>query len=185
MDELLQRTQHPKVVGIGETGLDFYYDQSPRDIQQENFRTHIAAARETGLPLIVHTRDADDRTVEILAEEYEKGPFPGLIHCFTAGPQLADAVMKMGFYISLSGILTFKNAGELRETVKRVPAERLLVETDSPFLAPIPMRGKTNEPAFVAHTAKFAAELFEMTPDDLARTTSDNFFRLFSKAQRP
>ncbi len=185
LDQLLDRARHPKVVGIGETGLDFYYDQSPRDIQQENFRTHIRASRETGLPLIVHTRDADDRTVEILVEEYRQGAFPGLIHCFTAGPQLADAVMEMGFYISLSGILTFKNASELRETVKRVPSERLLVETDAPFLAPIPMRGKRNEPAFVAHTAKFAAELFEMTPEKLAETTSDNFFRLFTKAERP
>ena len=182
---LLAAAQHPKVVGIGETGLDFYYDSSPRDAQETNFRTHIAAARETGLPLIVHTRDADARTVEILTEEYAKGPFPGLIHCFTAGRELAESVIEFGFYISLSGIITFKNAEELRETIKRLPLERILIETDSPFLAPIPKRGKRNEPSFVVHTAERAAELFGIGADELARTTTANFFRLFTRASAP
>jgi TatD DNase family protein len=182
---LLKAAEHPKVVGIGETGLDFYYDSSPREDQESNFRIHIAAARETGLPLIVHTRDADTRTVEILTDEYRKGPFPGLIHCFTAGPELAESVMDLGFYISLSGIITFKNAEELRETIKRLPLERILVETDSPFLAPIPKRGKRNEPSFVVHTAERAAELFGVEPDELARTTTANFFRLFTRASAP
>ena len=179
--ELIEAATHPKVVGIGETGLDFYYDNSPREAQEASFRAHIAAARTTQLPLIVHTRDADDRTVEILTEEYAKGPFPGLIHCFTSGPQLAEAVVKIGFYISLSGIITFKNAEALRETVAKVPLERILVETDSPFLAPIPMRGKRNEPSFVVHTAARAAELFGIAADELARTTTANFFRLFTR----
>jgi len=182
---LIKAAEHPKVVGIGETGLDFYYDSSPRDAQETNFRTHIAAARETKLPLIVHTRDADARTVEILTEEYEKGPFPGLIHCFTAGPELAESVIKLGFYISLSGIITFKNAEDLRETIKRLPLDRILIETDSPFLAPIPRRGKRNEPSFVVHTAERAAELFGIAADDLARTTTENFFRLFTRASAP
>lgn len=182
---LLGAAEHPKVVGIGETGLDFYYDSSPREAQEISFRTHIAAARESKLPLIVHTRDADARTVEILTEEYEKGPFPGLIHCFTAGSELAENVVKLGFYISLSGIITFKNAEELRETIKRLPLDRILVETDSPFLAPIPKRGKRNEPSFVVHTAERAAELFGIETDELARTTTANFFRLFTRASAP
>ncbi len=185
LETLLHEAKHPKVVGIGETGLDFYYDKSPRDAQEINFRTHIAAARETGLPLIVHTRDADARTVEILTEEYQKGPFPGLIHCFTAGSELAESVIELGFYISLSGIITFKNAEAIRETVARLPLERILVETDSPFLAPIPRRGKRNEPAYVVHTAERAAELFGLSPAGLARTTTANFFRLFTRAKAP
>ena len=182
---LLDAARHPKVVGIGETGLDFYYDSSPREAQETNFRTHIAAARETGLPLIVHTRDADARTVEMLTDEYRKGAFPGLIHCFTAGPELAEKVIELGFYISLSGIITFRNAEELRETVKRLPLERILVETDAPFLAPIPKRGKRNEPSFVVHTAERAAELFDVSPRELANTTTANFFRLFTRASAP
>jgi len=185
LDTLLEAARHPKVIGIGETGLDFYYDSSPRDAQEANFRVHIAAARETGLPLIVHTRDADVRTVEILTEEYKKGPFPGLIHCFTAGPELAESVIELGFYISLSGIITFKNAEDVRQTVARLPLERILVETDSPFLAPIPKRGKRNEPSFVVHTAERAAELFGVSSEDLARTTTANFFRLFTRASVP
>lgn len=185
LDTLIEAARHPKVVGIGETGLDFYYDSSPRDAQETNFRTHIAASRETGLPLIVHTRDADARTVEILEDEYRKGPFPGLIHCFTAGPELAESVMKLGFYISLSGIITFKNAEELRATIARLPLDRILVETDSPFLAPIPNRGKRNEPSFVVHTAARAAELFGVDPSKLAETTTANFFRLFTRAAAP
>ncbi len=185
LETLLDAAKHPKVIGIGETGLDFYYDSSPRDAQESNFRIHIAAARETGLPLIVHTRDADARTVEILGDEFRKGPFPGLIHCFTAGPELAESVIKLGFYISLSGIITFKNAEAIRDTVSRLPIERILVETDSPFLAPIPKRGKRNEPSFVVHTAERAAELFGLSTDALARTTCANFFRLFTRASAP
>jgi TatD DNase family protein len=182
---LVEAARHPKVIGIGETGLDFYYDNSPRDAQEASFRSHIAAARDTGLPLIVHSRDADARTAEILTEEYARGPFPGLIHCFTAGPQLAEAALKIGFYISLSGIITFKNAEGLRQTIAAVPLERILVETDAPFLAPIPMRGKRNEPAFVVHTAARAAELFGLSAEALARATTANFFRLFTRAVAP
>ena len=185
LSTLLDAAQYSKVVGIGETGLDFYYDSSPRDAQEVNFRTHIAAARDTKLPLIVHTRDADQRTVEILTEEYRKGPFPGLIHCFTASRELAEKVMEIGFFISLSGIITFRNAEELRATIKTLPLDRILIETDAPFLAPIPKRGKRNEPSFVVHTAQRAAELFGVDPETLARTTTANFFRLFTRAAAP
>jgi TatD DNase family protein len=183
LDQLLERARHPKVIGIGETGLDFYYDKSPRDIQEANFRVHIAAARETGLPLIVHSRDADEKTIEILAEETEKGPFPGLIHCFTAGADLAQAALDIGFSISFSGIVTFNNAGELRAIAKTVPLDRILVETDAPFLAPVPMRGRRNEPAYVVHTAAKVAELLGQTAADMARIASDNFFTVFAKAK--
>lgn len=183
VDDLARLADHPKVVGIGETGLDFYYEHSPRDVQERQFRAHVRAARETGLPLIVHTRDADDETVRVMAEEYEEGgPFPGLIHCFSAGPELARRALDMGLYISISGILTFKNAVELRETVKDVPLDRLLVETDAPFLAPVPKRGKRNEPAFTALTAAALAELKGVSGDAMAAATTDNFFRLFAKA---
>jgi TatD DNase family protein len=176
---------HPKVVGIGETGLDFYYDNSPRDAQAASFRAHIAAARETGLPLIVHTRDADRTTVEILREEHSKGPFPGLIHCFTAGPEVADTALELGLYISISGIVTFRKADELRAIVRRIPLERLLVETDAPYLAPVPMRGRTNQPAYVVHTAHYLAGLFGCGEAMLAEATTENFFRLFTKASPP
>jgi len=182
VDRLLALARHPKVIGLGETGLDFYYDNSPRDVQERSFRTHIAAARQTQLPIIVHTRDADEDTVRILRDEYEKGPFPGLIHCFSAGPDLAEAVLEMGFYISVSGIITFKTAEALRETLSGVPVERILVETDAPYLAPIPKRGKRNEPAFTAFTAARLAELKGMDQENLARQTTENFFSLFSKA---
>jgi TatD DNase family protein len=182
LDQLLRHSDHPKVIGIGETGLDFYYDKSPRDIQEANFRVHIAAARQTGLPIIIHTRDADERTMEILREEHEKGPFPGLIHCFTAGADLARMVLEIGFYISFSGIVTFNNAGDLRDIAKTVPLDRILVETDAPFLAPVPMRGKRNEPAFVVHTAAKVAELLSQTPEDMARISTYNFFTAFPKA---
>jgi TatD DNase family protein len=182
---LIREAAHPKVVGIGETGLDYYYEHSPRLPQQQNFRAHIAAARQTGLPVIVHTRDADDDTIDILRDEMEKGPFTGLIHCFTGTQKLADAALEMGFYISVSGIATFKNSTALRDVIKTVPLERLLVETDAPFLAPVPYRGKTNEPAFVVHTAKMLAELKGVPESQLAKATTDNFFRLFSKVQRP
>ena len=182
LNQLLDHAEHPKVIGIGETGLDFYYDKSPRDIQEANFRVHIEAARQTGLPIIVHTRDADEKTMEILGEEYKKGPFPGLIHCFTAGADLARMVLDIGFYISFSGIVTFNNAGDLRDIAKTVPLDRILVETDAPFLAPVPERGKRNEPAVVVHTAAKVAELLDQTPEDMARISSDNFFTAFAKA---
>jgi TatD DNase family protein len=182
---LVGEAAHPKVVGIGETGLDYFYEHSPRVPQQANFRFHIAAARTTGLPVIVHTRDADDDTIEILRDEMGKGAFTGLIHCFTGTQRLADAALELGLYISVSGIATFKNSHQLRDVIKSVPLERLLVETDAPFLAPVPNRGKTNEPAFVVHTAKMLAGLKGVTPEELATATTDNFFRLFSKVQPP
>ena len=182
---LIREAAHPKVVGIGETGLDYYYEHSPREPQQRNFRSHIAAARHTGLPLIVHTRDADDDTIDILHDEMGKGAFTGLIHCFTGTQRLADAALELGLYISVSGIATFKNSAALRDVIKTVPLERLLVETDAPYLSPVPHRGKTNEPAFVVHTAKMLAELKGVSEEELAAATTGNFFRLFSKAQRP
>ncbi len=182
---LIERTSHPKIVGIGETGLDYFYDNAPRDMQQVNFRAHIAASRETGLPLIVHTRDADDDCINIMSEEMKSGTFPGVIHCFTASQKLADATMEMGFYISISGIVTFKNAKALQETAKTIPLDRLLIETDSPFLAPVPHRGKTCEPAFVANTAQFLASLRGEGLAELGEATTANFFRLFSKVTPP
>jgi TatD DNase family protein len=182
---LLERARHRKVVGIGETGLDFYYNHSPRAPQLANFRSHIAAARELGLPLIVHTRDAEDDTIAILREEMGKGAFSGLIHCFTGTKKLADAALDLGFCISVSGIVTFKKSEELRSVLKDVPLDRLLVETDAPYLAPMPHRGKRNEPAFVVNTAAALAVLKGVGADELARATTDNFFRLFSKATRP
>ena len=184
-EQLVELAQHPKVVGIGETGLDYFYENSPRDVQQTLFRRHIAAARETGLPLIVHTRDADDDTMAILKEEWEQGAFPGLIHCFSASEELAQDAVSIGMYISVSGIATFKTADSIRETLKNVPLEKLLVETDAPFLAPVPQRGKTNEPAFVSHTAAKLAEIKSIDRDALAEATTDNFFNLFTKAVRP
>ena len=183
-DRLIAATRHPKVVGIGETGLDFYYEHSPRAQQVESFRTHIAAARDTGLPLIVHTRDADAETGDLLEEEFARGAFPGLIHCFSSGPDVARRALALGFYISISGIVTFKAADALREIVRDLPLDRLLVETDAPYLAPVPRRGKTNEPAFVAHTAARVAELKGISVADLEAATTDNFFRLFAKAER-
>jgi TatD DNase family protein len=181
--KLIEAAAHPRVIGIGETGLDYYYDHSDRAQQQTSFRAHIVAARETGLPLIVHTRDAEDDTAAILREEMEKGAFTGVIHCFTASDAFADIALELGFYISISGIVTFKNAKALQETASRVPADRLLVETDSPFLAPVPHRGRPCEPAFVADTARFLANLRGEALEDLAATTSRNFFALFSKAK--
>lgn len=181
--KLVAAAAHPKVVGIGETGLDYYYDKSDRDRQRASFRSHIAAARDTGLPLIVHTRDAEDDTARILAEEMGKGAFPAVIHCFTASQRLADICLGLGFTISLSGIVTFKNARDLQATAVTIPQDRLLVETDAPFLAPVPVRGKTGEPAFVAHTARFVAELRGVPLDDLKAATTANFFDLFKKAR--
>jgi len=178
---LVDRASHPRVVGIGETGLDYYYDHSDRARQQQSFRAHIAAARETQLPLVVHTRDAEEDTAAILRDEMGKGAFPGVIHCFTASDAFADIALDLGFYISISGIVTFKNARDLQATAARLPIERLLIETDAPFLAPVPHRGKTGEPAFVADTARFLADLRGEDPDALAEATRANFHRLFAK----
>jgi len=182
---LIERAQNPKVVGIGETGLDYYYGHSPREMQIANFRAHIAAVRELELPLIVHTRDAEDDTIAILREEMGQGGFTGLIHCFTGTQRLADAALELGLCISTSGIATFKKSDELRAVLKTVPLERLLVETDAPFLAPMPCRGKRNEPAFVTHTAIALAELKDVAFEELAAATTENFFRLFTRAKRP
>ena len=181
--DLVALTRHPKVIGIGETGLDFYYDHSPRDRQAEVFRTHIAAAREAGLPLIVHSRGADAETAEMLQASATGGALQGLIHCFSTTRQLSDKAIEIGFLISISGILTFKNAIELREIAREIPIKQLLVETDAPYLAPVPHRGKRNEPAFVTHTADQLAALRSMAPADLAAATTANFFRLFTKAR--
>lgn len=184
-EQLADLASHPKCVGIGETGLDYFYEHSPKAEQQRNFRAHIEASRMTQLPLIVHARDADDDTIRILSETSEEGGYPGVIHCFTAGPELARVAVELGLYISISGIVTFKKAEELRETVKAVPLDRLLVETDAPYLAPTPNRGKRNEPSFVSHTAAKVAEVKNVSPEELATVTTDNFYRLFSKAERP
>jgi TatD DNase family protein len=181
-DALVKGSAHSKVVAIGECGLDYYYDNSARPAQRERFEAHIEAARATGLPLIVHTRDAEDDTAEILGRAVRQGGVTGVLHCFTGSLELARQALDLGFFISLSGIVTFKNARELQETAKQVPLDRLLVETDSPFLAPVPHRGKPCEPAFVADTAAFAAELRGEAPEALAEATTANFFRLFSRA---
>ena len=173
---------HAKVVAFGETGLDYYYEHSPRADQERSFRVHLAAAREEGIPVIVHTRDADAETAAILADEMGRGAFTGVIHCFSSGPELAEKALEMGFYISFSGIVTFKKAEALREVVQSIPLDRILVETDSPYLAPMPHRGKTNEPAYVTHTAAMVARLKNVSPEELAARTTANFFRLFSKA---
>ena len=181
-DVLRAATEDARVIAIGETGLDYYYEHSDRDTQAKLFRMHIEVARETGLPVIIHTRDAEDDTFRILEEELEKGAFPALIHCFTASAEFGRKVLELGLTISLSGIVTFKNAKELQEAAKMVPHDRLLVETDSPFLAPVPNRGKTCEPAFVADTARFVAELRGTDPERLAAQTTANFARLFRKS---
>jgi TatD DNase family protein len=181
-EDLIALAAHPKVVGIGETGLDFHYDLSPRDIQERVFRTHIAAARATGLPLVIHAREADREVARILEEER---PPPGVMHCFSSGRALAEAALALGLYISISGIVTFRNAEDLRAIVRDVPLDRLLVETDAPYLAPVPYRGKRNEPAFVAATAAAVAQLKGLEPEALATATSANFYRLFGKARPP
>ncbi len=181
VDALVARTSNAKVIGIGETGLDYYYEYSPRERQQASFRRHIAAARESGLPVIVHTRDADADTASILADEMAKGPFTGLIHCFSTSRELAEQALELGLYISLAGIVTFAKSDALRETVADLPLDRLLVETDAPYLAPAPKRGKRNEPAFVVHTAERLAEIKGVTPAALAAATTANFFNLFRK----
>ena len=179
---LVEQARHPRVVGIGESGLDFYYDRSDRERQRASFRAHIAAARESGLPIIVHTREAEADTHAILADEMGKGAFTGVIHCFTASRDFAEKALALGFYVSMSGIVTFKNAKDLQETAKAIPLDRLLIETDAPFLAPVPHRGRTCEPAFVADTARFLAELRGESVAELAEATAANFHRLFAKA---
>ena len=183
-DELIARASHPKVVAIGEAGLDYHYDNSPRDAQEQGFRTHIAAARATGLPLVIHAREADDDTARILEEESGKGAFPAVLHCYTGGPDLARRALALGHYISFTGIVTFKNSGALREIAKNVPADRFLVETDAPYLAPLPYRGKRNEPAYVVEVAKVLADVRGTTLDEISRQSTDNFFKLFSKVPR-
>ena len=185
VDELVRLAGHPKVVAIGEAGLDYFYDHAPREAQAAGFRTHIAAARQTGLPLVIHARDADDDVAAILTEETGKGAFPFILHCFSSGRALAEAGVKLGGYVSFSGILTFRKSEELRAIARDLPRDRLLVETGAPYLAPAPFRGKTNEPAFVAHTAAVLAETLGVSADEIARITTDNFFRLFTKMPRP
>ncbi len=181
-ETLVEKARHPRVIAIGESGLDYYYDRSDRARQRQSFRAHVAASRETQLPLIVHTRDAEEDTHRILAEEMEKGAYPALIHCFTASQAFADQVLALGLYVSISGIVTFKNARDLQATARTIPLDRLLIETDSPFLAPVPHRGRPCEPAFVADTARFLAALRDEPVERLAEATSANFYRLFAKA---
>jgi len=184
-DHLVRLARHPKVVGIGEAGLDYHYDFAPREAQAASFRVHIEAARQTGLPLIVHSREAEDDTARILEEEMGKGAFKVVLHCFSSRPTLAERGLAIGAYVSFSGILTFKAADEIRDTARFVPADRLLVETDAPYLAPAPHRGKPNEPAYTALTLERLAELRGVSKNEMAAVTSDNFFRLFDKARRP
>ena len=179
--DLVARARHPKVVAIGEAGLDYHYDYSPRDAQERGFRTHIAAARETGLPLVIHAREADDDVARILEEEPGRGPFPAVLHCFTSGRDLAMRAIALGLSISFTGILTFKNSAELRAIAAELPADRILVETDAPYLAPGKMRGKRNEPSYVVEVAKVLAEARGVSFEEIARQTTENFFRLFSK----
>jgi TatD DNase family protein len=183
--DLVAATRHPKVVAIGEAGLDYHYDYSPRDAQERGFRNHIAAARETGLPLVIHAREADDDVARILEEETGKGAFPAVLHCYTGGPDLARRAIALGLSISFTGIVTFKKSDDLRAIAASLPADRILVETDAPYLAPGKYRGKRNEPAYVVETAKILADTRGVSFDELARQTTDNFFRLFSKVPRP
>ena len=177
--------RHPSVIGIGETGLDYHYENSPREAQRESFCAHIEVARKTGLPVIVHSRSADEDTAAILREEHEKSPFPGVIHCFTAGQRVAEAALECGLSISLSGIVTFKNAHSLRNIIQGLPVEKLLIETDAPFLSPVPHRGVRNEPSFIRHTAEFIADLLAIEAGQFADQSSNNFFALFTRAHRP
>jgi TatD DNase family protein len=182
---LLERSTHPKVIGVGESGLDYFHMNSPKDDQMRVFRLHIQAARESGLPLIVHTRDADGDTIQVLKEELAVGPFTGVIHCYSSSPELGFAAVEMGLHLGLGGILTFRRSEELRETVRQLPLDRLLLETDAPYLAPEPHRGKRNEPAHVALVAARLAEVKGVPVDEVERVTTDNFFRLFTKATPP
>lgn len=184
-DDLVRLSEHPKVVAIGEAGLDYHYDYAPPEAQRQGFLVHIESARRTQLPLVIHARSADEDMAEILERETEKGAFPFILHCFSSGRALAEKGIALGGYVSFSGILTFKNSPEIREIATIVPRDRLLVETDAPFLAPLPHRGKRNEPSFVQHTAAVLAETIGVSNDEVARITSDNVFRLFSKMPRP
>jgi len=181
VEQLVQLSSHPRCIGIGEAGLDYHYDKAPRETAARVFRTHIAAARETGLPLVIHARDADDDVAHILREEMGKGSFKALLHCFTASRMLAETGLELGLYVSFSGVVTFKNSEELRAIAKDVPLDRILTETDAPFLAPVPYRGKRNEPAYVAATAAVLAEVKGISTDDMAAATTQNALRLFSK----
>ncbi|MEM7618920.1 MAG: TatD family hydrolase [Pseudomonadota bacterium] len=183
--DLIDMAKHPKVVAIGEVGLDYYYDNAPRQAQAQGFRTHIEAARQTGLPLVIHSRDAETDTIAILEEEMAKGSFKPLLHCFSSKRELAMRGLELGAYISVSGIITYKNAEDIRETIKDVPLDRLLVETDAPYLAPTPHRGKKNEPSFVVHTLEKLAEIKGVSKEHMAQQTSENFFQLFSKVKAP
>lgn len=185
VDEIVRLAEHPKCVAIGEAGLDYYYKKSPPEAQAEGFRRHIAAARITGLPLEIHTRDADADTVRILEDETAKGPFKAILHCFTGGAELARRAVALGHYVSFSGVVTFRKSGDLRAIAAELPLDRILVETDAPFLAPEPFRGKRNEPAFVAHTAAALAKVRSMSPEAFANATTDNFHRLFRKVPCP
>ena len=186
-ETLIEAARDPKVVGIGECGLDFHYEYSDRDAQLPVFRAHIEAARETGLPLIIHTRNADDATKEVLLEEHGKGKgaFTPLLHCYTGGPDLAETTLSLGGYISFSGIITFKNAGDIRDIAKAAPLERIIIETDCPYLAPVPKRGRRNEPAYLVHVAEKLAEVKQVSIDEIAQAPTDNFFRLFQRAKDP
>jgi TatD DNase family protein len=181
---LVGLAKHPKIVAIGEAGLDYHYDNSPREAQAASFRQHIAAARKTGLPLVIHSRDCDADMAAILTEEMGQGTFPAVLHCFTGGRDLALRAIDLGLYVSFTGILTFKNSQSLRDIARELPAERILVETDAPYLAPLPLRGKRNEPSYVVETAKVLASARGVSFDDIARQTTENFFRLFSKVPR-
>ena len=183
-DELLEQTKHDKVIGIGESGIDLFHDKTTLELQQQSFRVHIDVARDTGIPLIVHSRNADDETLEILKDEYKKGAYPALMHCFAGGRELAEESIKMGFYVSFSGIITFPSATDIADIARDLPMDRLLVETDSPYLAPAPNRGKPNQPGWTKYTAEKLAELKATDYLTIANQTTDNFFRLFSKAKR-
>ncbi len=185
VSEIVQLAKHPKVAGIGEAGLDYFYDNSPRDAQMQGFRNHIAAARETGLPLVIHTRDAEDDTARVLEDEMSRGAFKAVLHCFTSQQWLAEKAVALGLIVSFSGILTYKTAENLRGTAAVLPEDRLLVETDAPFLAPVPYRGKSNEPAFVVKTLEQLATSRGVSPAHMAQATSDNFFRHFDKIPKP
>jgi TatD DNase family protein len=182
VERLIELSQHPRCIAIGEAGLDYHYDKSPHDVQQRVFRTHIEAARETGLPLVVHARNADEDMIRILSGEMGRGRFDAVLHCFSSGEKLAQVGVELGLYVSFSGILTFRNSEEIRRIAAAVPHDRLLVETDAPYLAPVPHRGKTNEPAFVAHTAHVLADVIGVTDREIATLTTANFYRLFAKA---
>jgi TatD DNase family protein len=183
VESLVALAEHPRCVAIGESGLDYFYDKSPRDVQRRVFRTHIAAARQAGLPLVIHARDADSDMIDILTDEMKNGSYSAVLHCFSSGERLARVGVELGFYVSFSGILTFKKSTDIRAIAASVPMDRLLVETDAPYLAPEPHRGRTNEPAYVAHTAQVLASVKETSGDEIARATTENFYRLFGKAR--